>query len=127
MSSHDVSLLHPECAALDGSGVSCSCIALWGFNPDEQGALDRAIALAIQEDSRAAPSRRGHGSDADEPLDLDTTENPDSAADTLPDGQFWKRSEYLKCRRGEPMSSDYRGLPHGYGQGPTWIRARERG
>lgn len=27
---------------------------------------------------------------------------------------FWKHDEYLKCRRGTKMISDYRGLPPGY-------------
>ena len=35
---------------------------------------------------------------------------------------FWKHDEYLKCRRGTTMRSDYRGLPHGYATGPVWTR-----
>lgn len=40
------------------------------------------------------------------------------------EGDFWKRSEYLKCKLGIKMPSDERGLPSGYKAGPGAYRSR---
>lgn len=67
-------------------------------------------------DRRRRIPLKGRGSDSDEP------EGPgeipylmeDSGHRFTAEGDFWKKSEYLKCKHGVAMISDDRGLPRGY-------------
>lgn len=87
--------------------------------------LNKAVRL----DNRRTPGNRGRGADSDEATDGVA----DSGRDGKPKstgyrhtsvGGYWRRSAYLACRAGLPMRSDDRGLPPGYAQGPTWLRAK---
>ena len=78
----------------------------------------RELDIAIDDYERIS-KRRTPGSTGEEQEQDAATFNAASN-----DG-FWKHDEYLKCVRGVRMESDERGLPRGYGIGPTWDRARE--
>lgn len=82
----------------------------------EQAVYDRI-------DMRRTPGYLGHGMDADGEVDNKPRGNhrEDTFRHSETDG-FWKRSEFLRCRRGVPMV-DIDMRKH-FG-GPTWKRGDE--
>ncbi len=108
--------IHPECEALDGSGLNCTCDEAWGFEGGTAEELDDAILTARKMEGRNQPfTTTGSMPDADEAgedlhrgLKRLSMGHPD---EILLRG-FWKRSEDLACRAGKRMTEikDY-GLP----------------
>ena len=108
---HEVKRVHPECSATGDEASPCECVDLWGFNPDDSAELDRAIEVSVRLDMQERPyTYFGSTVDADESDDTEKS----TTGSHIPDGHFWKRSEHLKCCRGDKMISDERGLPPGY-------------
>ena len=108
---------HPECNA---DVTTCTCDELYGYVRD---GLDRAIEVAMRLDARRVDSLLGGGVDIDE----NPTEAPDDRRDTThaPSGdygQLWKRSEFLKCKRGPHTMQD---LDMTFMQRGNWLRAKE--
>ena len=111
MTLHAVRRIHPECNATGDEASPCECLDLWGFDPDNGWELDEAIKVSVRLDMQERPyTYLGAAVDADEGDDTEAT----TGSTHIPDGHFWKRSEHLKCCRGDTMVSDERGLPPGY-------------
>ena len=112
MSRHTTdSAVHPECATFDSTIDLCNCDSLHGFS---NAGLDRAIEVAERMDFRRTNAVRGYGPDADEATLEYARQNAGPASAPVDNHGFWKESQNLKCRRGDRMVSDDRGLPPGY-------------
>jgi hypothetical protein len=102
----------------------CACDDYYGFNGGDDP--QRAIKIAEKLDGKRQESQKGLGSDCDDSASERNhggDQDGQQAADSKPDGHFWKRSEYLKCNRGVPMKD----LDMSRFKGPTWQRAAEVG
>lgn len=73
-------------------------------------------------DKRRTPGYLGHGPDSDAEVDIKSANHREDMFRHSETDGFWKRSEWLRCNRGEPMV-DIDMRKH-FG-GPTWRRGDE--
>lgn len=80
----------------------------------------RSYKSALRLDRRRTPGVSGRGpDDGEDAKDYGHREDAFRYSDT---SGYWKKSEYLACRRGVPMRTLDERAHFG---GPTWLRARE--
>ncbi len=115
--------IHAECAMIDDPGKLCTCNEAWDYWDGTTAALDRAIQVAMRQESRGRQGVTGRGPDDD---DTDyvagngsgkVASTPTTSADYM--GGFWSHAQDLKCKRGDKM----RPLT-GYATGYSWRRAQ---
>lgn len=108
--------VHAECAKLDDLGKPCTCDEAWDYWDGTTEALDRAIAVAMLQETRKRPARLGRGPDDDEQASPDNKPTLSTSGDYM--GGFWSHAQDLKCKRGDPMR------PLVYAIGYNWKRAQ---
>lgn len=113
--------VHAECVMIDDPGKLCTCSEAWDYWDGTTEALDRAIEVALAQQSRNRQAVQGRGPDADEEGQRRThsgkaEDSNNHVADYM--GGFWSHAQDLKCKRGDPMR------PLVYAVGYTWKRAQ---